>query len=124
MIERRKCKRFKIPGTRLSFKVRSLFLKRKYTEECFPTGDISKGGLMFSNYKPFKKNARISMKIFIPGEEDPWIMRGRVRWIMLSPGMSYRYKVGIEFDPYGKDKRSNNPIYLEKLRDLEEKYSL
>ena len=63
------------------------------------------------------------MKVFLPGEEIPITIRGRVSWKFLSSEMEHRYQTGVQFDPYGKGKHLNNPRFLEKIKDLEKEYS-
>jgi len=62
------------------------------------------------------------MKIFIPGEENPLVLRGFVKWMYFYRGIVYRYRIGIEFDVFGS-KKGLNPVYgLDKLRDLEKQH--
>ena len=124
MIERRRCNRFKIPGATLIYKTEKLvFSDREYSEEIYPLADLSKGGLSFFSKRPFKKNTRLAMKVFFPGEEVPITIRGRVRWIFFSSEVGPRYQTGIQFDYYGKGKHLNDPRILEKIKDLEKEYS-
>lgn len=124
MIEKRKCNRFKVPGATLICRTEKLVLSdREYSEEIYPLADLSKGGLSFFSKRRFKKNTRLAMKVFLPGEEIPITIRGRVSWKFLSSEMEHRYQTGVQFDPYGKGKHLNNPRFLEKIKDLEKEYS-
>jgi hypothetical protein len=44
-----------------------------------------------------------------------------VRWISFNVGRSYKFQVGVEFDPYGQKKDQNDPSNLAKIISLEEK---
>ena len=120
--ERRACERFVIPGAAVSYKKEALFLAKRFTEERYPIFDMSRGGLRFLSQKPFKINTRLSLKIEITGEEIPIIIKGRVKWLSINPEKSYKYQVGIQFDPYGKKKGENAPECLERLIVLERKF--
>jgi len=63
------------------------------------------------------------MKIFIPGEEVPLTLTGRVGWVSFNTGVGYRYKIGIDFDTFGDEKSLNPRKALDKIRDLEARYS-
>lgn len=123
-IERRKCARFEIPGATVSYKKISLFpSKKEFYEDYLPVLNINRGGILFLNQKHLNTNKKISLKISIPDEGDSLVLMGRVRWAALNVGMSYKYQIGIQFNPYGNKKGENSPQALEKIIALEKKYS-
>ena len=123
-IERRTCLRFEIPGATVSHKLDKLLPStgEKYGEEFCPLLDISRGGLRFLSQKSFKINIKISTKISVPGEHVPLTLKGRVRWTAANPGRSYKYQIGIQFNPYGEKKGQNYPGTLVKIIALEQKF--
>lgn len=120
----RSCLRFEIPGATVSYKKKALFsLKEKYDEEFCPVLDISRGGLRFLTQKTLKINSRVSLEIALPGEKIPLTQKGCVRWASFHVGKSYKYQIGVQFDPYGEKKRRNYPGNLTKIIALEQKFS-
>jgi len=72
--------------------------------------------------KLFTIASKISLKISIPDEPSPLILRGRVKWTSLNPAMSYKYQIGIQFDPFALKKGCNHPEILEIIMKLEQKF--
>jgi len=124
-IERRACIRFEIPGATVNYKVFrfSPKLKRTYGEEFCPILDISRGGLRFLCQNKLDINAKIKMKVSVPGERIPLEILGKVRWSAANPGKSYKYQTGVQFNPYGEKKKQNYPGSLVKIIALEQKFA-
>lgn len=123
-IERRACIRFEVPGATVSHKEEKFFLRRSnYGEEFCPVIDISRGGLRFLCQKSMKINTKVRLKIALPGERIPLILKGQVRWSAPNPGKSYRYQVGVQFNPYGEKSKQNYPGALVKIIALEQKFA-
>ena len=124
-IERRACIRFEIPGATVNYKVFrfSPKLKRTYDEEFCPILDISRGGLRFLCQNKLDINAKIKMKVSVPGERIPLEILGKVRWSAANPGKSYKYQTGVQFNPYGEKKKQNYPGSLVKIIALEQKFA-
>lgn len=122
-IERRACKRIKIPDATVSYKEGKFFFsKKQYVEEFYPVIEISRGGIRFLGHRLFTTASKISLKIFIPEEDTPLIIKGRVRWTSLNPEISYKYQIGVQFDPFGWKKGHNHPEILDKIIALEQKF--
>lgn len=122
-IERRSCIRFKIPGATVNYQRKAfLFTRPGFIEEFCPVLDISRGGVRFLTQNALKQNTEVSLKISVPGERIPFTMKGIVKWSSLSEGKSYRYQVGVQFNPYGEKKDQNLPGNLVKIIALEQKF--
>jgi Tfp pilus assembly protein PilZ len=122
-IDRRACKRIKIEGATVTYKEgRFFFSKKQYVEEFYPVVEISRSGVRFLGKKLFTISSKVSIKISLPEEPSPLILRGRIRWTSLNPAMSYKYQIGIQFDPFGWKKGCNHPEVLEKIMKLEQKF--
>ncbi len=122
-INRRACKRIKIEGATVTYKEgRFFFSKKQYVEEFYPVVEISRGGVRFLGKKLFTISSQVSLKISLPEEPSPLILKGRVRWTSLNPTMSYKYQIGIQFDPFALKKGCNHPEVLEKIMKLEQKF--
>jgi len=120
MINMRASERFVIPMAALWYKKgRSFFSKGGYDEEFYPIINISCGGLLFSTNNPLRIKTEVFLKIFYPGEEVLFIIKGRVRRVSTSPGISYKYMIAVKFDPFGEKKWQNDPSCLEKIKNLE-----
>jgi len=123
-IERRTCVRFEVPGATVIYREKKLFFtKEKDDEEFWPVLDMSRGGFRFLCQKPLKSNTKAYLKISIPGEDAPMSLSGLVRWTSFNPGKSYKYQIGIQFNPYGDERGQNSPEDLEKLISLEKKFA-
>lgn len=123
-IERRTCIRFEIPGATLSYKKdKALLPETKYGEEFCPILDISRGGLRFLTQENLKINSNVTLKISLPGERVPLVMKGQVRWSAINAGKSYKYQIGVQFNPYGEKKGQNYPGALVKIIALEQKFA-
>jgi Tfp pilus assembly protein PilZ len=122
-IDRRAYKRIKIQGATVTYKEgRFFFSKKQYVEEFYPVVEISRGGVRFLGKKLFTISSQVSIKISLPEEPSPLILRGQVRWTSLNPAMSYKYQIGIQFDPFALKKGCNHPEVLEKILKLEQKF--
>jgi hypothetical protein len=122
-IERRVCRRFKIPGSTVSYKrERRLFAPKGFEQEFCPVMDISRGGVRFLTQKPLKYKAKVELQIAIPGERIPLTLRGHVRWSAFNAGKSYKFQTGVQFNAYGEKKGQNYPGSLVKIIALEQKF--
>jgi len=122
-LDRRVYKRIKIRGATVSYKQEKFFFsKKQYVEEQHPVVEISRGGIRFLEHKPFTTVGKISLKIFIPAENSPIILKGRVRWTSLNTTMIYKSQIGVQFNPFGKKKGHNHPEILEKIIEIEKNF--
>ena len=122
-IDRRAYKRVKIKGATVTYKEgRFFFSKKQYVEDFLPVVEISRGGVRIMGKKLFTIASKISLKISIPDEPSPLILRGRVRWTSLNPATDYKYQIGIQFDPFALKKGCNHPEILEIIMRLEQKF--
>lgn len=122
-IERRKCRRFKIPGAVISHRLKKpLFLRKNYDEEFCPVLDLSRGGIKFQGQKLLDINTEQVVRISIPGERVPLILKGQVRWQAFD-FEKYKYQAGVQFNPYGEKKEENYPGLIAKIIELEQKFT-
>ena len=122
-INRRAHKRIKTKGATVTYKEgRFFFSKKQFVEEFYPVVEMSRGGVRFLGKKLFAISSKVSIKISIPEESSPLILKGKVRWTSLNPAMSYKYQIGIQFDPFAWKKGCNHPEVLEKIMKLEQKF--
>ncbi len=61
------------------------------------SADLSQGGMFISTPEPLKEGAEISLRMYIPGNEEPVDIKGRVRWIREDDDESRKSGMGIEF---------------------------
>lgn len=122
--EGRMCLRFEIPGATVSYKRRKLFVSpTKYGEEFCPVVDISRGGLRFLSQRPLKIKSKVTLKISVPGEKVPLSLKGKVKWVFADSEKNYKYKLGVQFNPYAEKRGQNSPGSLEKIIALEQKFA-
>lgn len=122
-VERRTCVRFAIPGAVLCYRKEGLLTSCRFTEDFYPVRDISRGGLCFLGQVAPKVDSKLTLKIEVPGNTTPLVVSGRVRWSSLNYGKSYRYQIGVQFAPYGRQKGKNAPEVLQEIIVLEQKTS-
>ena len=124
-IEKRKCIRFELPGSTLSYKLnKDSFLQDVYTEEFCPVSNISRGGIHFLSKITPKLGSDIKLKIAIPGELVPMSIKGKVRWVGRFGGANYSIQIGVQFNPYGDENPEQNyPGVLVKIIALEQKFA-
>jgi Tfp pilus assembly protein PilZ len=121
--EKRTCSRFEIPGATLSYKKTGFFsTSPNYEDEYCPILDLSLGGLRFLTQKNLKVNTKLSMKVTYQEDGSSFYMSGKIKWIISNPGFSYKYQVGIQFNPYGEKEGLNSPEEFTKIKSLEWKY--
>lgn len=120
--ERRTCERFVVPGAEVYCKEEGFFFSKKHTGDFYPVFDISPGGLRYLSQKSLKDNAKVSLKMVIPGEDAAIVIKGRVKRVSPNPEKSYKYMIGIQFEPYGTKKGNNDPESLKRLEVLEQKF--
>ena len=122
--EKRTCNRFEIPGATLSYKKSGFFsTSPNYEDEYCPILDMSLGGLRFLTQKNLKVNSKISLKITYPENNDSFYLSGKVQWTISNPGFSYKYQVGVHFNPYGDREGFNSSEEYDKIKTLEWKYA-
>jgi hypothetical protein len=115
-LEKRTCIRFRIPGATVKYR------HEDGIAEFCPVLDVSRGGISFLAQEMLKYESLVEMKISIPGETSPLILKGLVRWYSPNPGKSYKYQIGVQFLPYGESKDHNYPGALTKIIALEQKF--
>jgi len=121
--ERRAHKRFSVPGATVSVKLEKFFFsRRRYVEEFFPVIEISRSGIRFVGQRLLSTASKVSLKIAIPEQNSPLVLKGRIRWASSSPMANYKYQFGVQFNPYGKKRGLNDPEILEKIIMLERRF--
>jgi len=122
-IERRTCRRFKIPGAVISYSLKKpLFSRKNYGEEFCPVLDLSRAGIRFQGQRLLDINSENVVRISIPGERVPLILKGQVRWQAFD-FEKYKYQAGVQFNPYGENKEENYPGLIAKIIELEHKFT-
>lgn len=122
--EKRTCHRFKIPGATLSYKKTGFIsTSPNYEDEYCPILDLSLGGLRFLTQKNLKVNSKLSMKVSYHENGGSFYLSGKVQWTISNPGFSYKYQVGVQFNPYGDREGLNSPEEYAKIKTLEWKYA-
>jgi hypothetical protein len=118
----RKSIRFRVPGATVMIgqETSGHGAKRSLPERS-PVVDLSKSGVSFLT-DTVPKLSRISILLIYSDEEDPLPLEGRVVYFVpRGSGLSYRYRVGVEFFPFSIKKGHNT---IESLCRLERLASL
>jgi hypothetical protein len=120
-IERRRCKRFEIPGAEGRYKKTGLLSLFKGFSRPYRVVNISKGGLALACEEKFRPNDEVIIRLIVPNE-TPLNLRARVRWQGRPVGRMDTI-VGVEFKPFGSPRGSNSLEALDVLTRLEARYT-
>ena len=71
---------------------------------------------------PLKENKEVSLLLRVSEKENPIPLEGKITYVSLNTGISYRYRVGVQFKPFGTKEGFNALEHLNKLDDLEKTY--
>jgi hypothetical protein len=118
--ERRKCRRFSIPGARVKYKKAGLLKQFKGFSKERTIFNVGEDGLAFLCAEKFDEGDNITLELVTPND-PPLVLLARIKWqgdqLTLTGATT-----GAEFNPFGTDKGCNSPATLEAIRKLEEKY--
>ncbi len=119
-VEKRKCRRFEIPGAEVKYKkIGLLILIKDFSKSC-PVLNVSKGGLAFMCEKKLRRGMKLMVQLLVP-DEIPLNLRSKVQWQGESAGTVFR-TLGVQFMPFGP-RRNWNPVdALDVLGRLDEQY--
>ncbi len=112
--------RFSIPGAKISWK--------SVDQDCFPDeklplSDVSVLGLSLLTNNPPEVNADITLRITVPKKSGSLDLRGKVvHSTFRGPGLTYEYRVGVEFNPFSENKGENPPEMQKAIEELEQVY--
>ena len=122
--DKRTCFRFEIPGATLQYKKAGFFsASPDYEDEFCPILDLSLGGIRFLTQHNLKVNTKLSIKVSYNENDGSFHLNGKVKWTISNPGFSYKYQVGVQFNPYGDKEGLNSPEEYAKIKTLEWKYA-
>jgi hypothetical protein len=82
--------------------------------------DISKSGAGFKISHDLHKNDYVMLKVILPGEKN-LTLQGHIKWV-LNDNDDGKNRVGIQFSPYGYDRKYNSYDKLKQLGKLSVKY--
>jgi len=114
--DRRYLDRYYLPGAEMLYK--SPEATHPFARYHGPTSivNLSKGGVCFETFEKLTPGKQINMKILIPGEKSIKI-KGKIVWIS-GAGLDKNAQVGMQFLPFGGDKKYNPLHSLARLRNL------
>ncbi|MFC1866702.1 response regulator [Thermodesulfobacteriota bacterium] len=119
-VDKRRCRRFEIPGATGKCKKTGLHVLLKGFSKAYPIVDISKGGLSFTCEETLKKGQKITVQLLAPNE-PPLNLRSMIRRVGLS-ALNKDNMVGVVFMPFGNRSGGNPTEALNVLRRLDEQY--
>lgn len=121
MVERRKYRRFEIPGGSVKTGKFSGFSIFKPVSAARPLLNICIGGLNFLGEKEFRTGEDLLLEIHVP-DENIFKVRSKVIWSNPVPISSERL-TGLEFFPFIDDRNLNPPEVMTILRRLYARYT-
>jgi len=119
-VERRKCKRFRIPDAKVRWKKTRLFGFPKNFSKPHTLLNLSKGGISFICNDKFSPNEKIVVQLMVTNE-NPLNLYSKVSW-QEKPSYNNARIVGITFMPFCDRKGWNSQEALNVLRRLEAQY--
>jgi len=119
-VERRKYRRFEIPGGELRYKRITAPVLIQHFSKSHPVLNVGVDGLAFVCEEEFNQGEKLIIQLIAP-DEDPLNLRSILRW-QDSIALSSDVIVGLEFVEFGDDKDLNPPETLRVLRRLYARY--
>lgn len=117
---RRAFRRFAVPGAAVSWAPTA---RKSVAGETWPLSDIGRGGLSLLTNNPLAAGSEISILVFLPKKTQPFELLGKVAYsIARGPGLTYRYRVGVEFRPFAQSEGCNPLQSLKAIEALERTY--
>ena len=117
---RRAHERFTIPGASVSWVKDD---PGPFPGDPLPLSDISKIGLAFLTNHPADEGAEVFLRVHFPKPPEFLELRGIVRYsIPRGPGLTYEYRIGIEFKPFSGEAGCNPPDAIGRILELEQMY--
>lgn len=117
IVNRRKCRRFEIPGGKVRYRGIGPLALLKGFSKSYPLVSVSKGGVSFVCEEKFDKGQEIITQLLV-ANGSPLNLRAWVQWQEPSPGSGDKV-VGVEFRSFGPGKGHNSYQALEALRKLD-----
>jgi Tfp pilus assembly protein PilZ len=114
--ERRYSQRYQFPDSKVFCQEKTNFGLFKQYSNPFPLNDLTKSGLCFETDKNLSYGDKLNLKIDIPGQQRIHII-GQIRW-SAAQRAGTKYKVGVQFLPFGTLKGYNSFHAREKLYRL------
>jgi len=111
--------RFEVTGATLQYERPKLFTgTESVVEEDCPVIDMSRGGVRFLANTLLSTGMQVNLRIGRPDDSDVAVLRGQVRWAFRDRG-AYRYRIGVQFAPFGSEAGCNTPATLATLEGWE-----
>jgi hypothetical protein len=120
-VEKRRCRRFEIPGGEVKYKKIGLLILTKGFSKAYPVLNVSKGGLAFVCEEKLRRDTKLMVQLLAP-KEIPLNLRSRVRWQGQWAGSSAFRVTGVEFMPFGTRRGWNALEALDVLGRLDAHY--
>lgn len=118
--ERRKFRRFEIPGGKIRYKINTGALMLKKFSKEYPLLNVSMGGIQILCDREFRSNEEVDIQIHAPKEKSIKL-HSKVIW-QNPVALSNDIIVGFEFIPFGEGKDMNPPEAMNVLRRLYARY--
>ncbi len=119
-VEKRRCRRFEIPGGKGRYKKTGLLVFVKGFSKAYPVVNVSKGGLAFVCEEKLGQGKKVTVQLLAPNE-NPLHLRAQVQWQERSAG-SAGMIVGVQFMPFSDRRGQNSHEALDVLRRLDAQY--
>ena len=116
-------RRLHIPRTKVQYRLRRLLGRKPGFSGGCPLVDFSRDGLAFLADEALKPQKQISLLLKLPKEEAVIKLEGRVVYAVATGIAGYRYRIGVQYLPFGKERGSNPLKTLDVLNKLEEDYT-
>jgi hypothetical protein len=121
--DERDCNRFPVPGATLSCTEQNIWRQRTQFGDKCPILDIGKGGLSFLADSPPRQNSTLDIQIHVPDFESPLAVKAEAVYVIPRGAQhSYRYRIGVQFLPFGAQRSQNQLKILKAIEQLEKIY--
>ena len=122
MGEQRATDRIHIPGALVVFRKRNKLGMFERFSKPMELYNITKSGVCFKSDRRLQRGEPLCVDIIIPGEKSIRLL-GSVKWTD-DNSPSHHCMIGAQFKAFGKGRNYNSIRSLERLREIQQKYSL
>jgi len=116
-------RRLHIPRTKVQYRLRRLWGRKSGFSGGCPLVDFSRDGLAFLADEALKPQKQITLLLQFPKEEAVIKIEGRVVYSVATGIAGYRYRIGVQYLPFGKGRGCNPLKTLDVLSQLEKEYT-
>ena len=115
--------RITIPKATVRYRMSGFWQRKTGLSGHCPLVDLSQDGLAFLSDHAGKRDKRLVLVLNLPEEEGALQLRARVVYSVATGIIGYRYRIGVQFLPFGERRGCNSVQALDVIARLEKTYA-